>query len=72
VLLYQRGEDGATYDELEKWVRPKMRANLKRTLDVLVDVKDYTHFDGQKYFITRSGELYVEERGLISPAQLSK
>ncbi|MDE2229764.1 MAG: hypothetical protein KGL11_12090 [Alphaproteobacteria bacterium] len=70
VLLYQRGENGATYDELYKWVRPKMRANLKRTLDALVDKKDYVHFDGSRYFITRLGERYVEQAGLITASQL--
>jgi hypothetical protein len=72
VLLYQRGEDGATYDELEKWARPPMRANLKRTLDMLVDKKDYAHFDGSRYFITRHGERHVEQKNLITPAQLVK
>jgi hypothetical protein len=70
VLLYQRGEDGATYDELETWARPPMRANLKRTLDTLVDKKDYVHFDGKRYIITRYGEQFVEQKGLITPAQL--
>ena len=72
VLLYQRGEDGATYEELDSWVRPKMRKNLGRTLDALVEKKDYAHFDGSHYFITRRGELYVEQKNLITPAQLSK
>jgi hypothetical protein len=72
VLLYQRGEHGATYDELWDWARPKMRTNLKRALDLLVEQKDYVHFDGSRYFITRLGELYVEEKSLITPAQLSK
>jgi hypothetical protein len=73
VLLYQRGEKGATFDELQKWVRPKMRRNLKRTLDNLVDIKDYAHFDVDtgRYLITRRGEQFVEEKGLISPSQLS-
>lgn len=71
VLLYQRGEEGATFEELHRWVRPKMRANLKRTLDNLVETKDYAHFDGSRYLITRRGEQYVEEKGLISPSQLS-
>jgi hypothetical protein len=70
VLLYQRGEEGGTFEELHKWVRPKMRANLKRTLDNLVDTRDYAHFDGGRYLITRRGEQYVEEKGLISPSQL--
>lgn len=71
VLLYQKGEDGATYDDLMSWVRPKMRAQLKRTLGVLVHKKDFVHFDGSRYFITRHGELYVEQENLISPPQLA-
>lgn len=72
VLLYQRGEDGATYEELERWARPAMRTNLRRTLNTLVDRKDYAHFDGSRYFITRHGEQYVERKNLITPAQLGK
>lgn len=71
VLLYQRGEDGATYEELEKWARPPMRANLRRTLATLVDKKDYVHFDGSLYVITRLGEQYVEGKNLITPGQLT-
>lgn len=71
VLLYQRGEDGATFDELRAWARPKMRANLKRTLSALVDDKDVAHFDGGRYYITRHGEQYVEQNGLILPKQLT-
>lgn len=70
VLLYQRGEDGATYEELDKWARPSMRANLRRALLTLVDKKDYAHFDGHRYFITREGEHYVEKKGLITSSQL--
>lgn len=72
VLLYQRGEDGATVKELEQWARPKMRANIKRTLALLVHRKDYAHFNGTRYFITRRGEQYVEQENLITPAQLAK
>lgn len=72
VLLYQRGESGASYDELKEWVRPAMRANLKRTLDALVHKKDFLHFDQALFFITRRGEQYVEHQNLISPDQLSK
>jgi hypothetical protein len=71
VLLYQRGEDGATYDELEKWARPPMRRNLQRALNDLVDKKDHAHFDGSRYMITRRGEQYVEGKNLITPAQLT-
>lgn len=65
VLLYHRGKVGASFEELKLWVRPKMRANLKRTLDGLVDVKDFAHLDGSKYKITRLGEQSVEQRKLL-------
>ncbi|HVN38320.1 MAG TPA: hypothetical protein VMW19_09155, partial [Myxococcota bacterium] len=32
VLLYHRGDDGATVDQLREWAKPKMRANILRTL----------------------------------------
>ena len=32
LILYERGTAGATYDEIESWVHPSMRANLQRTL----------------------------------------
>jgi hypothetical protein len=48
-----------------------MRANLQRALDTFVDNKDYAHFDGSRYIITRSGEQYVENKNLITPEQLS-
>ena len=49
-----------------------MRPNLQRALDTLVDKKkDYAHFDGSRYFITRCGEQNVEQKNLITPAQLS-
>jgi hypothetical protein len=67
VLLYQRGGDGASYGDIENWVRPQMRTNLRRALNTLVDSKDYAHFDGTSYFITRSGELYVEQQKLVEP-----
>jgi hypothetical protein len=72
VLLYQRGDDGATMQELEHWVRPKMRANLRRTLGALVHKKDYAHFDGSRYVVTQRGIQYVEQENLITPAQLTK
>lgn len=70
VLLYHRGRDGATFDELRSWARPSMRANLRRTLRTLCDSRDLAHFDGSAYKITRLGERDVESRQLISPAQL--
>lgn len=68
VLLYHRGEFGATLAELDSWVRPSMRANLRRTLNKLVDEKDFAHFDSVRYQITRLGQQDVEARQLINPA----
>jgi hypothetical protein len=71
VLLYQRGEKGATFDELSSWARPAMRANLRRTLRVLENEKDLIHSDGASYLITRLGERHVENKNLITPQQLA-
>jgi len=66
-LLYHRGGKGAPLSELTKWVKPKMRANLKRTLTSLADAKAFAHFDGERYFITATGKQYVERQGLLQP-----
>lgn len=65
VLLYQRGEKGATFERMRAWVRPTMKADLKRTLTILTDERDLAHFDGSNYFITRLGEMDVEKRRLV-------
>jgi hypothetical protein len=67
VLLYQRGDAGASFDEIHGWVRPAMRANLARTLNGLVDRKDWAHFDANRYYITRLGQKEVELRRLVEP-----
>jgi hypothetical protein len=67
VLLYRQGPQGATFLKLVDWVRPAMRPNLRRTLTRLVDERDLLHFDGSVYRITRLGELYVEQNGLLDP-----
>jgi hypothetical protein len=64
VLLYQRGKAGATFNELESWVRPVMRKNLGRTLERLEHVKAFVHNDGGKYVITQTGMFEVEQRKL--------
>lgn len=66
VLLYQRGRRGATFGELIAWVRPKMRANLRRTLERLIHDKALVHDDGTRYFVTRAGQREVETRRLVS------
>jgi hypothetical protein len=67
VLLYHRGSQGATYSELEAWVRPPMRANLRRTLRRLEDDSAFIHSDSQVFRITQAAECDVERRRLVEP-----
>jgi hypothetical protein len=67
VLLYQRGAQGATYAELEQWVHPRSRANLRRTLRQLDRDKAFVHESGDEYRITRTGQREVETRKLTDP-----
>lgn len=69
VLLYHRGSAGATLEEISEWVKPTMRNNIRRTLATLTNDKDFLHFNGEKYLITRLGEIEVEKRKLIAPLQ---
>ncbi len=66
VLLYRAGADGVTFEDLQAWVRPQMRANLRRTLRELV-ADDMLHQDGDTYIILYPGEKYVEKNRLIEP-----
>jgi hypothetical protein len=66
VLLYWRGSEGAPLADLSKWVKPKMRANLRRTLSAL-DAKNLVHCSDGTYFLTFKGEKSVETRGLVAP-----
>jgi len=64
VLLYHRGNNGATFVKLKEWARPKMRKNLRRNLGALVNKKDLVHQKGSTYYITHLGEQDVETRKL--------
>lgn len=66
VLLYWRGVDGATVEELHAWARAPMRANLRRTLASL-DGRDLIHLKGETYVLTKLGEDDVEQRKLLEP-----
>ncbi len=68
VLLYQRGPQGAAFADLESWVRPKMRSNLRRTLTSLEHDKAYVHGSSDTLRITRSGQQYVEAHRLLDAA----
>lgn len=67
VLLYQRGSTGAEFKELEQWVNPKSRTNLRRTLHALVHARAFAHQISDRYTITRSGQQDVERRKLVQP-----
>jgi hypothetical protein len=65
LLLYQRGADGATFDEMDTWARPEMRGNLRRTLHRLINEKAFVHGDSSKYLVTETGKKEVERRRLF-------
>lgn len=67
VLLYQCGGMGATFDQLSEWVKPTMRANLRRTLDTLVHDRSWVHQSDRRYTITGTGQQEVERRGWLDP-----
>jgi hypothetical protein len=64
VLLYEKESSGASFNELNSWVHPAMRPNLRRTLQRLVDDSAFIHEDGYRYLITKSGMSEVEKRNL--------
>ena len=66
LLLYHRGAEGATLEELRQWVRPGMVANLARTLATLDD-KALIHAKGGRFRITQAGKKDVEARRLHQP-----
>jgi hypothetical protein len=65
VLLYAAEPAGATYAQLDKWARPEMRANLRRTLSRL-EANAMIHEAGGLYRITRRGMRDVETRRLFN------
>lgn len=65
LLLYQCGREGATFDQISAWVLPKMRANLRRTLDQLANDRAFVHRAGTVYKITGAGRREVEKRRLL-------
>jgi hypothetical protein len=64
VLLYERGKAGASFAELEKWVRPTMRGNLRRTLSSMVDAAVIHENDAGTFILTKLGRQEVETRNL--------
>ncbi|MEY2394531.1 MAG: hypothetical protein QOF94_876 [Acidobacteriaceae bacterium] len=62
VLLYERGSNGATFQQLSDWVHPKMRKNLNRTLEQLEHDKLYVHSGDGIFQITITGMHEVERK----------
>ena len=65
VLLYHRDRTGATLSELTEWARPKMRGNLRRTLNRLEHTLAFVHNTKHCYRITMAGKREVEEKRLL-------
>jgi hypothetical protein len=61
VLLYNRGEKGATRAELSSRLPPKMRNQLGTQLSRLQHDRSFIHRDENRIYITRSGEKFTED-----------
>lgn len=62
VLLYHRGEQGATREEVASWLPPKMKKQLASVLNRLQHDSNYIHRDGNRIYITIAGEQFIEQR----------
>jgi len=61
VLLYHRGEEGASTKELRNWVKTKSPSHIPTTLANLQHEKGYVHRNNSQCFITRTGIRFVEK-----------
>lgn len=59
VLLYHRGEEGASVQELRGWGRTSS-SNFSTALARLENERCHIHCDGSRCFITRTGVRFVE------------
>jgi hypothetical protein len=64
LLLYQRGAQGADFDDLYEWAKPSMRKNLSRTLEQLTHDRAQVHQAAKRYYITATGIREVEKQKL--------
>ena len=65
VLLYYRGKEGATREDLSLWLPPKMKNQLTTNLSRLQYNNNFIHRAKSQIYITRAGEQFVEDN--ISP-----
>jgi hypothetical protein len=64
LLLYERGAQRASFQDLKNWVHPRMRKNLRRALDNLEHDRAWIHSEDDMFQITHVGMQYVEEAKL--------
>jgi hypothetical protein len=64
LVLYERATQGASYQELQSWVRPSMRTNLRRTLNRLVHQDALIHESDGRFVLTKLGSAEVERSNL--------
>lgn len=65
ILLYECDYNGASIDQLSEWCPKSRKDNLVQTLERLNSNRGFVHFDGKKYYITKTGIKEVENRKLI-------
>ena len=65
VILYQRGRNGATIDEITSWLKPNQRPNVNRTLFQLEHNLDLIYRKDNKCFITNRGIKNVENSKIL-------
>ena len=61
ILLYNRGNEGTTRQELAAWLPPKMQKQLTGNLSRLQHDRSFIHRDKIQIYITRAGEKFVED-----------
>jgi hypothetical protein len=74
ILLYWRGEEGATREELLSWTAKattriataREKSNVSRALRTL-DANGEVHIDGENVYITIPGQCWVETKKLVEP-----
>ncbi len=61
ALLYYRGDEGCTEQELLNWLKGIRESNLSMILNRLELKDSYSHNDNGKHTITNTGRLFVEQ-----------
>ena len=61
VLLYYKGKEGTTREELSLWLPPKMKRQLTTNLSRLQHDRNFIHRVKNQIYITRAGEKFVED-----------